>query len=159
MLKTTGRFISANSAGARIPQQFGDPLPAKLIHRGDPEIAVTDGNHNAVCNGQTIATIRDACIEILHVPIRSYSQLERKIRQGAEALERNNRVTPNIGNSWRKIYANHLRKGSLPAYYDSLRPNPTTIAAQLIRGELINDRRLQKALGNPLPRVAVITPY
>ena len=138
---------------------LGDPLPAKLIHRGDPEIAVTDGNHNAVCNGQTIATIRDACIEILHVPIRSYSQLERKIRQGAEALERNNRVTPNIGNSWRKIYANHLRKGSLPAYYDSLRPNPTTIAAQLIRGELINDRRLQKALGNPLPRVAVITPY
>ena len=47
----------------------------------------------------------------------------------------------------------------MPSYYDSLRPNPAAIAAQLIRGELIDDQRLQKALGNPLPRVAVITPY
>ena len=136
---------------------LGDPLPAKLIHRGDPEIAVTDGNHNAVCNGQTIATIRDACIEILHVPIRSYSQLESKIRQGADALERNNRVTPNIGTSWRKIYANHLRKGSLPDCYDSP-TQPRHNRVQLIRGELINDRPTESP-GNPLPRVAVIAPY
>jgi len=63
------------------------------------------------------------------------------------------------GDSWRKIYANHLSQGTLPAYYDSLRPKPAALASQLIRGELIDDRRLQKALSNPLPRVAVITPY
>ena len=107
-----------------------------------------------------ITAIKNASIEILHVPIRSYEQLERKIRQGAEALQRNKRISPGIGDSWRKIYANHLQKGTLPAYYDSLRPKPSAIAAQLIRGELIDDRRLQRALNNPLPhRVAVITPY
>ena len=138
---------------------LGKPLPPKLIHRGDPEIEVTDGNHNALRAGKAIRSIRDAGIEILHVPIRSYGQLERKIRQGAEALQRNQRVDARTGDSWRKIYTNHLRRGTLPAYYDSLRPAPAAIAAQLIRGELIDDRRLQKALGHPLPRVAVITPY
>ena len=138
---------------------LGKPLPPKLIHRGDPEIVVTDGNHNALRHGRAIRSIRDAGIEILHVPIRSYAQLERKIRQGAEALQRNQRVDSRTGNSWRTIYANHLRLGTLPAYYDSLRPNPAAIAAQLIRGELVDDRRLQHALGNPRPRVAVITPY
>ena len=70
----------------------------------------------------------------------------------AEALERNKRVSPGIGDSWRKIYAKYLRQGTLPAYYDSLRPNSVAIASQLIRGELIDDQRLQKALGNALPR-------
>ena len=139
--------------------RLGKPLPPKLIHRGDAGITVTDGNHNAMRHGKAIASIRNAGIEILHVPVRSYGQLERKIRQGTEALQRNKRVSPGIGDSWRKIYANHLQQGTLPAYYDSLRPNPAAIATQLIRGELIDDRRLQQALGHCLPRVAVITPY
>lgn len=138
---------------------LGRPLPPKLIHRAHPDIEITDGNHGALLDGNPIAAIKSASIEILHVPVRSYKQLERKIRQGAEALERNKRVGPGIGDSWRKIYTNYLRQGGLPAYYDSLRPNPAAIASQLIRGELIDDRRLQKALGNALPRVAVITPY
>ncbi|MDO6351161.1 glycosyltransferase family 2 protein [Synechococcus sp. YX-04-1] len=138
---------------------LGRPLPPKLIHRAHPGVEITDGNHGAKLNGRSIAGIKNTAIEILHVPIRSYTQLERKIRQGAEALQRNKRVNAGIGDSWRKIYANHLQQGTLPAYYDGLRPNPAAIAAQLVRGELINDRRLQKALGNPLPRVAVITPY
>ena len=138
---------------------LGKPLPPKLIHRGDPGIAVTDGNHNAMRDGQAIASIRNAGIEILHVPIRSYGQLERKIRQGAEALQRNQRVSPGVGDSWRKIYANHLHQGSLPSYYDSLRPSPAVLADQLAQGDLIEDQRLLQALGHPLPRVAVITPY
>ena len=138
---------------------LGKALPPKLIHRAHADVEITDGNHSAQVGGTPITAITNAGIEILHVPIRSYEQLERKIRQGAEALERNQRIGPGIGDSWRKIYANHLRQGTLPAYYDSLRPNPASIAAQIMRGELIDDRRLQKALGQPLPRVAVITPY
>lgn len=149
--QTLRERFSRNSLGA--------PLPPKLIHRALPNVEITDGNHGARVDGKPIAAVQDTSIEILHLPIRSYVQLERKIRQGAEALERNKRISPGIGDSWRKIYANHLRQGTLPAYYDSLRPNPAAIAAQLVRGELIDDRRLQKTLGNPLPRVAVITPY
>jgi hypothetical protein len=138
---------------------LGKPLPPKLIHRAHAGIEISDGNHGAGVDGTPISAIENAGIEILHVPIRSYAQLERKIRQGTEALQRNKRVSAGIGDSWRKIYANHLSQGTLPAYYDSLRPKPAALAAQLVRGELIDDRRLQKALGNPLPRVAVITPY
>ncbi len=149
--QTLRERVSRNSLGAA--------LPPKLIHRAHPSVEITDGNHGARVDGKPIAAVKDTSIEILHVPIRSYRQLERKIRQGAEALHRNKRVSAGIGDSWRKIYANYLRQGTLPAYYDSLRPNPAAIAAQLVSGELINDRRLQQALGNPLPRVAVITPY
>ena len=149
--QTLRERVSCNSLGA--------PLPPKLIHRTHPDVEITDGNHGARVNGIPIAAIKSTEIEILHVPIRSYEQLERKIRQGAEALQRNKRISPGVGDSWRKIYANHLQKGTLPAYYDSLRPNPAAIAAELLRGELIDDRRLKRALSNPLPRVAVITPY
>ncbi|MEB3254030.1 MAG: glycosyltransferase, partial [Synechococcus sp.] len=89
----------------------------------------------------------------------SYEQLERKIRQGAQALQRNRRVAPGVGNSWRSLYSDHLQQGTLPAYYDGLRPDDASIAAQLNSGELIEDRRLQRSLGGQLPRVAVITPY
>ena len=160
--KSNGRhpFYQRQTLRERVSRNsLGRPLPPKLIHRAHPDIEITDGNHGALLDGKPTAAIKSASIEILHVPIRSYEQLERKIRQGAEALQRNKRVGPGIGDNWRKIYANHLQQGSLPAYYDRLRPNPVAIASQLIRGELIDDRRLQKALDNPLPRVAVVTPY
>lgn len=50
---------------------------------------VSDGNHNASINGEFLRTTKRLGIEILHGPTRSYSQLERKICQGSEALERN----------------------------------------------------------------------
>ena len=138
---------------------LGEPLPPKLIHRADPLIEVSDGNHGASIAGQPLQGISDAGIEILHVPIRSYEQLERKIRQGAQALQRNQRVGPGVGHSWRSLYSEHLQQGTLPGYYDGLRPDDASIAAQLNSGELIEDRRLQRSLGGQLPRVAVITPY
>ena len=138
---------------------LGEPLPPKLIHRADPQIEVSDGNHGASLAGQPLQGIDAAGIEILHVPIRSYPQLERKIRQGAEALQRNRRVAPGVGHSWRSLYSDHLQQGTLPAYYDSLRPDEGSLAAQLSSGELLEDRRLQRSLGSQLPRVAVITPY
>ena len=138
---------------------LGEPLPPKLLHRAHSAISVSDGNHAAALEGQPLPAINLDAIEILHVPIRSYGQLERKIRQGAEALQRNRRVDPGVGHSWRSLYRNQLQRGSLPTYYDSLRPDEATIAAQLSTGELIEDRRLQESLGGQIPRVAVITPY
>ena len=138
---------------------LGEPLPPKLIHRAYPQIELSDGNHSASLKGQSLQGLGDAGIEILHVPIRSYPQLERKIRQGAEALRRNQRVTPGVGHSWRSIYNSHLLQGTLSAYYDSLRPDESNLAIQMNSGELVEDRRLQRALGSQLPRVAVVTPY
>ena len=136
----------------------GKPLPPKVCHRADPGIAVSDGNHSLSRDGQRLQTQPSDAIEILHVPIRSYPQLERKIRQGAEALERNQRVDPEVGNTWRRIYTEQLQTGQLPQYYDSLRPSAETIRQQLSGGRLVQDQRLAEAL-DVTPRVAVITPY
>ena len=61
-------------------------------HRADRGSPQRDGNYSLSRDGQRLQTQPSDAIEILHVPIRSYPQLERKIRQGAEALERNQRV-------------------------------------------------------------------
>ena len=131
-------------------QQSWRALTPKLIHRTHPDVEITDGNHEDSMNGIPIAAIKSTEIEILHVPIRSYEQLERKIRQGAGPCS--------AINAWprrRRQLAEDLRqspqKGTLPAYYDSLRPKPAAIAAELLRGELIDDRRLKRALSNHSP--------
>ncbi|WP_084218355.1 glycosyltransferase family 2 protein [Synechococcus sp. CC9616] len=125
---------------------LGEPLPPKVIHRAHPRVEISDGNHSASVNGKPLPAPASEELEILHLPIRSYQQFERKIRQGAEALERNERLDPGIGHSWRSLYRNHLRAGTLPQYYDGLRPDAQSLAAQLASGALIEDTRLQQAL-------------
>ena len=137
----------------------GEPLPPKMIHRADQKINVSDGNHIASIDGRRLNSTSKSGIEILHLPIRSFAQLERKIKQGSEALQRNSRVGPNVGDNWHRIYNNHLKTGTLAGYYDSLVPDEQSMQVQLINGDLILDQRLQQALGKQVPRVAVITPY
>lgn len=136
----------------------GKPLPPKVCHRADPRISVSDGNHSLSRDGQRLITTPHEGLEILHVPIRSYPQLERKIRQGAEALERNRRVDAEVGNTWRRLYREQLQTGQLLQYYDSLRPSAADLRRQLNDGHLLRDQRLADALERT-PRVAVITPY
>jgi len=125
---------------------LGEPLPPKVIHRAHPWVEISDGNHSASVKGEPLPAPASEAIEILHLPIRSYPQFERKIRQGAEALERNKRLDPGIGHSWRSLYRNQLQAGTLAQYYDGLRPDAQSLAAQLASGALIEDTRLQQAL-------------
>ena len=67
-------------------------------------------------------------------------------------------MDPEVGNTWRRIYAEQLQTGQLPQYYDSLRPSAEAIRQQLSDGRLVQDQRLAEAL-DVTPRVAVITPY
>ena len=122
----------------------GLPLPPKVCHRGDPHVQIGDGNHRVSSNNKTWSVEPSKEITILHYPVRSLNQLERKIRQGTEALRRNQRVGPGVGKSWKEIYDNHLSLGKLTAYYDGLRPSTKEIQDRLANGELIRDRRLQK---------------
>ena len=122
----------------------GLPLPPKVCHRGDPHIQIGDGNHRVSSNNKTWSIAPSQDITILHYPVRSLNQFERKIRQGTEALRRNQRVGPGVGKSWKEIYDNHLTQGDLTAYYDSLRPSAEDIQDHLANGDLIRDRRLKK---------------
>ena len=129
----------------------GRPLPAKVCHRAHSGISVSDGNHAVTLQGRRLQAQACSCIEILHFPVRSYAQLERKIREGAEALARNKRVSPAVGSTWRHLYENHLLPGTLPAYYAGLRPDPAALATALEEGGLVEDRRLQQALASGAP--------
>jgi len=127
---------------------LGHPLPPKVCHRGEAEIVVSDGNHAVQRNGIQVKTLQNTSIEILHFPIRSFGQLERKIREGAEALERNTRISPSVGDSWRNLYKNHLLTGQLLDYFARLRPDSQELSRALSQGDLIEDLRLQQALKN-----------
>jgi hypothetical protein len=126
---------------------LGSPLPPKVCHRGLSQISVDDGNHAVRHAGSVISAQAFHDIEILHFPVRSYQQFERKIRQGAEALLRNQRIAnTSIGSTWRQLYKDHLLNGTLDSYYLSLRPTDPALDALLQNGDLISDLRLQKAL-------------
>ena len=121
---------------------LGHPLPPKVCHRAHPEITVCDGNHGVFLNGVQLPGWRHSNLEILHFPVRSYAQLERKIRQGSEALARNTRVSPNVGITWRRLYSDHLLAGTLPDYDAGLRPADDVLAEAVARGDLVRDHRL-----------------
>jgi len=126
---------------------LGSPLPPKVCHRALSQISVDDGNHAVRHAGSIISAHSFNNIEILHFPVRSYQQFERKIRQGAEALQRNQRTAnTSIGSTWRQLYHDHLLNGTLGSYYQTLRPTDPALDGLLLNGDLISDLRLQKAL-------------
>lgn len=125
---------------------LGRPLPPKVCHRSHPNIHIDDGNHSILRDGQPVAALPTDRIKILHFPIRSLAQLERKITQGAQALERNARVDKSIGSTWRHLYKIMDREGSLIDYYESLCLTPKQIADGVAAGALVEDRGIQKWL-------------
>jgi hypothetical protein len=78
--------------------------------------------------------------------VRSLAQLERKIRQGSEALFANERATSSTGRHWQKLYRDHYVKGSLGNYYDTWAPTPEQIEAGLANGTMALDTRIRDAL-------------
>jgi hypothetical protein len=125
---------------------LGRPLPPKVAHVGHPAITVGDGNHAVFLDGQRLEPQPCPGIDILHFPVRSCGQLERKIRDGAEALARNPRAPAGVGGSWKFLYQMALQEGGLSAYYAGLRPGPEQLQQGLIDGTLIEDHRLESAL-------------
>ena len=84
---------------------LGNPLPPKACHRGFSDIVVSDGNHTAhrSVGPVTCVAVPNLC-EILHFPLRTYEQFERKIVLGAQALKRNAGLDKDIGSTWRRLY-------------------------------------------------------
>ncbi len=124
----------------------GRPLPAKVCHRPLQCIQIDDGNHDVRCRGTLVEAVPTRKLEVLHFPVRSLDQLEKKIIQGAEALRRNVRIDSNVGATWLHLYKILQRESSLENYYRSICRSADQISEGLSNGSLVQDRRIQKQL-------------
>lgn len=132
----------------------GQQQMPKTCHRGYDDVRVSDGNHRVKHGGAWLNGERDHPLQILHFPVRGIEQLERKVRQGAEALQANTRVKPAVGDHWRRIYRDYLLTGRLAEYYGQRAPTPGEIEAGLASGEFVQDARIRDALRAVDPNLA-----
>ena len=117
---------------------LGKPLPPKLAHRADPEIVVAQGNHK-VEGAQLGERLDDGSIEILHFPMRTYSQFENKIVKGGRAYARNRELPQRTGRTWRRLYET-WEQGGLRDHYDQ------NVVEAAPGAELLEDARLRDFL-------------
>lgn len=83
----------------------GQPLPPKVAHRPLQEPSVYQGNHAVFENGQPVVPAVLDDVSILHFPARTPDQLRRKVAHGGAAYARNARFDPEVGVTWRSMYA------------------------------------------------------
>jgi hypothetical protein len=124
--------------------QLGDPLPPKVAHRGAPSVDVAQGNHEVT--GLPPGDKISGPIEILHFPVRSYRQIENKIAKGGAAYGRNTKLPPEVGSTWRRLYAELMARGDLRDHFASVQHDRQRIAARLAAGEIVEDHRLLRFL-------------
>ena len=122
---------------------LGAPLPPKVVHRASPDVTVEDGNHRARLPGRELETRLSDTIEILHFPMRNFEQFRNKIVLGTKALERNTRIGPEIGATWRYHYYQLYKKGLLFEYFCESELTDQKIRQRLRDGTLIADTRLR----------------
>jgi|SRR5688572_4045738 len=134
---------------ARSVNAVGKPLPPKVCHRGSVDVVVGPGSHSVRWKGNPEAPMISPArpIEILHFPLRSYSQFESKIRLGGAAIERNDTLPKGVAGTWRHLYQLYL-KGSLPAFYESQAVGRDQAEAGVGSGQLIRDTRLADWFSN-----------
>lgn len=129
----------------------GGKSPPKACHRAFADIHIADGNHFASRGGARLPESAGHPLRILHFPIRSRAQLERKIRQGVAALAANPRLPASTGRHWRNLHRDYLTTGRLEDYYLEHAPSAERIAAGLARGALIEDTSVRDALRRLAP--------
>jgi hypothetical protein len=89
----------------RAPRNFlGEPLPGKIAHRPLRSPAVSQGNHALFEDGCALSPFPAEGLDILHFPARVPDQLRAKVTTGAVAYQRNRRLPPESGATWRAMF-------------------------------------------------------
>jgi len=118
----------------------GTRLAPKVAHRGHSEVVVGFGNHSASAPGLAWAPPLPV-LEILHLPIRSYEQLERKLR--ARVPRRSGEgLAPDVGADALMLYG-LLERGELREWYTA-RIAPDRVRDGLRDGALVEDDRVAR---------------
>lgn len=136
-------LISLNSVGK--------PILPKVCHRAHPDVTVLDGNHSAIFTDRNSNITQIDELNILHFPLRSYKQFERKIREGAEAIERNARLkSTTVGRTWKFLYNEYYKSGTLHEYYLTQCLSENEILHKLNSNQITIDTRIRDYLTTQL---------
>lgn len=119
---------------------LGMPLPAKMAHKANEHIIVAQGNHSVEGFG-TLNTAVDL-IDILHFPLRSYSQFTNKIIKGGSAYQKNQILPQSVGITWRKLYEEYKVNNHLIDYYQTHLYDSQKLLKALADGVIVEDKRL-----------------
>lgn len=109
----------------------GRPLGPKAIHRGDPDVVVSQGNHG-VRGPRFSKSLERGEIVVYHYPIRSYEQFETGVRNSGSSYARNTEL-PAASGFHKRYWYELLQKGKLPREF---------------RRHFFKARRLKRALAS-----------
>lgn len=122
---------------------LGRPLPPKVCHRASTKAEIHQGNHGV--DGLSGGSLDDGRLEILHLPMRSYEQLHRKISLGAAAYARNAALPLGMGDAWRQMGL-VADSGGLEQAYKARELEEQSVADAVAAGTHIEDLRLRQAM-------------
>ena len=113
---------------------------ANSVHRGHPEVVVSQGNHFVSAGGWG-PTSPPQGLEVLHLPWRSWAQYRHKVRVSGEAYTSNPELAPSPRHHGMQDYR-RLIAGRLEAVYVAKHPLASEYEGYLESGSLRREERL-----------------
>lgn len=124
------------------------PTP-NAIHRGESDIVVSQGNHfvSLQSNGQPAPEVS---MEVLHLPWRSWAQLERKVVNAGRAYESNPDLRPSPNHHGMRDYRRY-QEGRLYDAYLARTPSRAALDLGSAEGHFVPDDWLSRHLQALVP--------
>jgi Glycosyl transferase family 2 len=120
----------------------------KMVHRAHPDATVVEGSHSI--GGTDFVPMRGWYpVEVLHFPIRTAQQLERKGALWGSAVEKfyaTEEVVPGPGAAYHALAYRDAESGRSAAAFDELVGTEDERGAALADGVLVEDTRIRDAL-------------
>ena len=123
------------------------------VHIGDPNVTVVQGNH-LVSLGSQGAPPPELAIEVLHFPWRSWAQFSRKVDNSGRAYLNASGLTPSPNHHGMRDF-HRLQDGTLLASYLFRHPTSEELAAGIVSGSYVEERRIADTTTAPVPDVLV----
>src|SRR3989442_2478876 len=123
------------------PSSFYRPVP-KVAHRADPRVVVGRGNHDLV--GSPLVPLHSwHPIEVLHFPLRSRAEWQRKVELQGEAFTKH---IERAGTGYHLTGYTALRSGRIEQQHESMVVDDERLARGLAVGTLVEDLRLRDTM-------------
>ncbi|HET9101799.1 MAG TPA: glycosyltransferase family 2 protein [Solirubrobacteraceae bacterium] len=128
---------------------IGRPVEPKVAHRARPDVTVAPGNHS-LSGGQLRPVPLNEMLEVLHFPMRSYEQFERKVIQIGTGYETLEHRSPEVGRDQLTLLQ-IFRDNGLRQFYEAALLDDEALQRGIDDGQIVLDRRLQDFIRG-LPR-------